>query len=204
MRRVGWSNNRRSCYLVLAYLACAFTMAACGGGSSTHALPISRYVFGTTSRTLSGTSFRVTTVNLPDNANAEVVSVDAEGAVYFGSTQNGVPGFCLYADKCSTAGQGQIGTDGIYRYQGGSFTLTTPRGPYFESDPNGPTCNGIPAPNQYSCSVGNASAIDAADFSSVLWASDYSYYPDNELHTVQQARVGRIGVCENAAIRLQP
>lgn len=89
--------------------------------------------------------------------------------MYFGTTSTVIPGFYLYADTSTFSG----GSAGLWRYSAGTFTLTSPRGPYFESSPQGTTCNGHPIPSD-SCSLGNVSAIDANDFSSVMWASDYA------------------------------
>jgi hypothetical protein len=111
--------------------------------------------------------------------------------VYFGSTNQSVmPGFCLYINPYNNyAGQGCngefLGSGVLYQYSAGSFTTTAPHGPYFGDDPQlGITCNGAPVPS-YNCSVGNVSAINAAQLPNVEWASDYAmranYIPNSEL-----------------------
>ena len=106
-------------------------------------------------------------------------------SLYFGGENNYIPGFCLYlANPCSGA------SDGLYSYSGGTFTLTMPRGPYFGYSDGEVTCDGVPLPGP-PCSLGNVSAIDANQFSQILWASDYA--PDSFFIPVSELQSGGPG-----------
>lgn len=146
-------------------------LSSCGGGSSsTVALPPGSASQPPPEATASNPiSVHISTVALPGNgAYPEILAVDASGAVYFGSTGATIPGFCL--DACAATGS----SPGLTRYDGSTFTATSPHGPYFENSGSFTTCNGQPIPNDSSCSFGGVSAINALDFSSAIWASDYA------------------------------
>lgn len=155
---------------------------ACGGGSSAHFTPAAQSPAGTSpAQNFNASTVRVSVVSpLPNSTSSAVLSLDNAGAVYFGSPNpNAIsPAFYLFLNNSAS------GSAGLWRYNAGTFTLTNPRGPYFASSPAGKTCNGIPIPSDL-CSLGNVSAIDASDFSSVIWASDYaadaSFIPSSEL-----------------------
>jgi hypothetical protein len=137
----------------IALLGVVVFLSACGGGSSTGALaPVAPGA--ASNANFNPSSVKIQTVTLPGNGtDAQVLAVDASGYVYFGSTGRTIPGFCLYAAAPGNQCEQNTGTPGIYRYTGSAFTLTAPYPPN---------------------AAGNVSAIDATDFSSVLWASDYT------------------------------
>src|SRR5579872_7460003 len=71
-----------------------------------------------------------------------VLDVGNDGAVYFGQLNSGLSG---------------IGSFGIFRYSGGTFTETLP----------------VPLPNSW---VGGVDAIDAHDSSTVMWSTSYQQF----------------------------
>ncbi|HTU81135.1 MAG TPA: hypothetical protein VMF61_03340 [Candidatus Acidoferrales bacterium] len=168
-------SERRWLCLALVGAGSIAILSACSGGSGnvTPAAPQTGSAMAPSAAArpaATRSSRQVTTITTP--ADTQVLSVGADGSVYFGSVGTIVPGFCLYVQPVSSGSCSSI-APGLYRYNGGTFTFTNPHGPYFGHSASGITCDGLPIPDKY-CSWGNVAAIDAADFPSVVWSSDYA------------------------------
>lgn len=113
---------------VLMSAGCVVILSACGGGSSTTTIPPTAPVAGSSGAALPAQKFdpssvHVTTVTIPaTDTIPEFLSVDAGGAVYFGSTGETIPGSCLYVSsdgsKCPDGGGA-----GLFRYNAGTFKV---------------------------------------------------------------------------------
>ena len=179
-------SSRRRVWRAMTSACCAGLLSACGHGDS-GVVPTAPAGVGAPAAKIVSTTTGVTTITAPPPAyGSAVLGVSNSGVVYFGGENNYIPGFCLYlANPCSGAT-----SDGLYSYSGGAFTLTMPRGPYFGFSSGEITCDGVPLPGP-PCSLGNVSAIDANQFSQILWASDYA--PDSFFIPVSELQSGGPG-----------
>ncbi|MBV8153048.1 MAG: hypothetical protein JOY98_01400 [Candidatus Eremiobacteraeota bacterium] len=119
----------------------------------------------------------VTEIPIPSGIDAApvIVSVSGAGNVYFGSFDANPP--VLPMSYCYALPGGSCPNPGFWMgsYAGGTFTRVSPQGADGVPCANGPG-NCCPATPQNGCRAGQVSAIDAKDFPSIVWASEYDYF----------------------------
>jgi hypothetical protein len=164
----------------LASVSALLLVAACARNATPYVLAPNSVSANEHRANLHGSTVQISEIATPSGASPLILSAGTDGSVYFGASNFLDPGVSLDDNFCyplrTYPVSGTCPDSGyLYRYSGGAFSEAAAHGPFGQRGPGGAYCPATYPPD--GCSLSNSpTAIDAADFGSVMWASVYAYY----------------------------